>query len=159
RFQNIPLGVKAGPHKVGVTFVARSYAESDDTLFSFVPGRGEDRIARIGNVEILGPFTPAGLTPTPSRQRVFVCQPAASATDAAQQDCAKQIVTACARRAFRRPATERDLVAPLAFFKSGKEDAGGDFDAGIKAALTAVLSSPKFLYRAEEAPENATAGS
>jgi hypothetical protein len=158
RFQNIPINVKAGPHKVGITFVARTFAESDDTLFSFIPGRGEDRIARIGSVEILGPFNPAGITPTPSRQRIFVCQPAAPAAEAEQLACAKQIVTAFARRAYRRSVSDRDLVAPLAFYKSGKED-GGDFESGIKTALTAVLSSPKFLYRAEGAPENAAAGS
>src|SRR5215510_1521192 len=159
RFQNIPLGVKAGAHKVGVTFVARTFAESDDTLFPFVPGRGEDRIARIGSVEILGPFSPAGITPTLSRQRIFVCEPQSSATEAEQLACAKQILSTFARLAFRRPTTDQDLVAPLAFYKSGKEDNGGNFDAGIKAGLMAVLSSPKFLYRAEAAPENAVTGS
>src|SRR5262245_4810859 len=107
RFQNIPIRVKAGPHKVGVTCVARSFAESDDTLFPFVPGRGEDRIARIGSVEILGPFSPAGITPTPDRQRVFVCQPTASATEAEQLGCAKQIISTFARKAFRRSTTEQ----------------------------------------------------
>jgi len=159
RFQNLPISVKAGLRKVGVTFVARTYSQSDDTLFSFVPGRGEDRIARINNVEILGPFNPAGLTPTVSRQRIFVCEPAPSASETEQAACAKQIVSAFARRAFRRPITDRDLVAPLAFYKSGKEDGGGDYDAGIKTALMAVLSSPKFLYRAEAAPANAAEGS
>jgi mono/diheme cytochrome c family protein len=159
RFQNIPVSIKAGPRQVGVTFVARTYAQSDETLYPFVPGRGEDRIARIGNVEILGPYSPAGMSPTPSRQRVFVCRPSATATEAEQQACARQIVTAFARRAYRRPVAERDLVAPLAFYKSGKEDGGGDFDAGIKSALMAVLSSPKFLYRAEAVPENAVVGS
>src|SRR5215831_9430450 len=28
RFQNVPISVKAGPHKIGVTFVARTYAQS-----------------------------------------------------------------------------------------------------------------------------------
>src|SRR5215831_15463192 len=158
-FQNIPLSVRAGAHRVGVTFVARTFAESDDTLFPFVPGRGEDRVARIGSVEILGPFSPAGITPSLDRQRVFVCEPQSPATEAEQRACAKQILSTFARRAFRRPTTDQDLVAPLAFYKSGKEDNGGNFDAGIKAGLMAVLSSPKFLYRAEAAPENAATGS
>src|SRR4029077_20763975 len=38
RFQNIPFKATAGPHKVGVTFVVRSYAESDEVLHSFKPG-------------------------------------------------------------------------------------------------------------------------
>src|SRR5262249_46646479 len=150
--------VNAGPHKVGITFVARTYAESDDTLFSFVPGKGEDRIARIGSVEILGPFNAAGMTPTPSHQRIFVCQPAASATETDQLGCARQIISTFAKRAYRRPVTDQDLAAPLAFYKSGKED-GGDFDSGIKAALMAILSSPKFLYRVEAIPDSAAVGS
>ena len=142
-----------------MTFVVRTFAESDETLFPFVPGRGDDRIARIGSVEILGPFNPAGMTPTPARQRVFVCNPASSVTEAEQFGCARQILSTFARRAFRRPVSDRDLVAPLAFYKSGKEDGAGDFDAGIKAALMAIVSSPKFLYRAEAVPENAESGS
>ncbi len=67
RFQNIPLTVTAGPHKVGVTFIARTFAESDDVLGSFKPGAVEDRIVRVGSVEILGPFNPAGLSETPAR--------------------------------------------------------------------------------------------
>jgi mono/diheme cytochrome c family protein len=158
RFQNIMIPVKAGPHKVGVTFVARSYAESDDTLQSFVPGKGEDRIARISSVEVLGPYNSGGITETPNHKSVFVCHVAAGAAEAEQTACAKQILSAFAKRAYRRPVTDRDLVAPLAFYKSAKEDSGGDFDAGIKSALTAVLSSPKFLYRAEVLPDNAVAG-
>src|SRR5262249_9572413 len=30
RFQNIPVNIKAGAHKVGVTFIARTFAESDN---------------------------------------------------------------------------------------------------------------------------------
>jgi mono/diheme cytochrome c family protein len=158
RFQNILIPVKAGPHKIGITFVARTYAESDDTLRSFLPGKGEDRIARFSTVEVLGPYNSGGITETPSHKKVFVCHTAATAAEAEQTACAKQILAAFARRAYRRPVTDRDLVAPLAFYKSGKDDNGGDFDAGIKSALTAVLSSPKFLYRAESLPDNAVPG-
>src|SRR6185369_12497541 len=77
RFQNIPIKVTAGPHKIGVTFIARSYAQSDEVLFSFKPGAGEERIPRIGSVEVVGPFNPAGLSETPSRRRIFVCRPSA----------------------------------------------------------------------------------
>src|SRR5688572_15816276 len=76
RFQNIPLKTTAGPHKIGVTFVARTFAESDEVLHAFKPGVGEDRIVRVGSVEVQGPFTAAGVGNTPSRDRVFVCRPA-----------------------------------------------------------------------------------
>src|SRR5262249_24018758 len=129
------------------------YAESDETLHAFVPGKLEDRIARVSTLEILGPYKSDGVTETPSHKQVFVCHPAASATEAEQTACAKQILSTFARRAYRRPVTDRDLVAPIAFYKTGKED-GGDFDSGIKSALIAILSSPKFLYRAESIPDN-----
>src|SRR5215471_13012493 len=154
RFQNISIPVKAGPHKLGITFIERSYAESDDTLRSFIPGKLEDRIARVSTLEILGPYNSGGTTETPSHKQVFVCHPAATATESEQTACAKQILSTFARRAYRRPVTDHDMVALLAFYKTGKAD-GGDFDSGIKSALTAILSSPKFLYRAESIPDNA----
>ena len=154
RFQNIPLKVTAGPHKIGVTFVARTFAESDDVLYSFRPSAGEDRIPRVSSVEIQGPFTATGLADTPSRHRIFVCRPA---TPAEERPCATRILSAMARRAFRRPVTEQDLSPALSFYTSAR--ATGDFDAGIQAALPAILASPKFLYRAERSPAGLAAGS
>jgi len=153
RFQNIPLKVTAGPHKVGVTFVARTFAESDEVLFSFRPGSGEERIQRVGSIEIQGPFTPAGLSDTPSRQRIFVCRPKTSSDEL---PCATMILSSMARRAFRRPVTDQDLAAPMSFYKGGRAE--GTFDAGIQAALPAILASPKFLYRAERTPSGTTPG-
>jgi hypothetical protein len=37
RFMEIPVKVKAGPHKVAATFVARTFAEPDEVLHSFRP--------------------------------------------------------------------------------------------------------------------------
>ena len=153
RFQNIPLKVTAGPHKVGVTFIARTFAESDEVLFSFRPGAGEERIQRVGSIEIQGPFTPAGLSETPSRQRIFVCRPKTSSDELA---CATMILSSMARRAFRRPVTDQDLAAPMSFYKNGRAE--GTFDAGIQAAMPAILASPKFLYRAERTPSGTAPG-
>jgi mono/diheme cytochrome c family protein len=154
RFQNIPVKVTAGPHKVGVTFIARSYAESDEVLHSFRPGLGEERIPRVGSLEVVGPFNPAGVGETPSRRRIFVCSPG-SAGD--ELPCATKVFSTFARRAFRRPVTDHDLEAPLGFYRTARET--GDFDAGIRAGLTAILASPKFLFRAEQLPENVAPGS
>jgi hypothetical protein len=62
-----------------------------------------------------------------------------------------------ARLAFRRPVTDRDLAAPLSFFKDARST--GNFESGIQAGLMAIIASPKFLYRAEPAPANTPAGS
>ena len=151
RFQNIRLNVKAGPHKLGVTFIARTFAESDNTLSSFVPSEGVDRIPAVRTVEVVGPFNAIPGGDTPSRHRIFVCRPAGPAQNE-ESECAKKIISSFARRAYRRPVTEQDLAAPLAFYRTARQDE--DFDSGIRNALTAVLSSPKFLYRAESVPEH-----
>ena len=46
RLKNIRFRTSAGPHKVAVTFVHRSFAESEDRLHAFVPGGGQDRVLR-----------------------------------------------------------------------------------------------------------------
>ena len=153
RFQNIPLTVTAGPHKVGVTFTARTFAESDDVLGSFKPGALEDRVVRVGSVEILGPFNPAGLSDTPARQRVFICKPAAPRDE---PGCASKIFSNIAHRAFRRPVTQADLDAPLGFYKAARQN--GDFEFAIREALPAILASPKFLFSSERTPATDKAG-
>ena len=152
RFQNIPLRVAAGPHKIGVTFIARTYAESDDVLYSFRPGILEDRIPKVGSVEIVGPFNPSGISNTPSRTRILTCHPT---TAAEELPCAKRILSAVARRAFRRPVTDDDVRAPLSFYQRAR--AAGTFETGIREALPAILASPKFLFRAERTPQQVSA--
>ncbi len=157
RFQRITVPVKAGPHAVGVTFVARSHAEPDEVLHAFRPGALEDRIPRVAAVEITGPFSPAGLGETPSRQRIFICRPAPGAPANEELACARRIVSTLGRRAYRRPVTPGDLETPLAFFREGRE--AGDFDEGIRRAVAVILASPKFLYRADRVPAGVAPGS
>ena len=117
RFMDIPVKVTAGPHKVGVMFVARTFAEPDEVLHSFRPSAGEDRIPRIGSLEIQGPFNPTGVSDTPSRARVFVCRPKSQSDEL---PCAKTILSSIARRAYRRPITDADLEAPMAFYGAAR---------------------------------------
>ena len=154
RFLDIPVKVTAGPHKVGVTFVARTFAEPDEVLHSFRPSAGEDRIPRIGSLEIQGPFNPTGVSQTPSRARVFVCRPKGASDEL---PCAKTILSSLARKAYRRPITNADLDAPLQFYSGAR--ALGDFDTAIRDALPTILASPKFLYRAERSPAGLAPGS
>ncbi|MEO8259044.1 MAG: DUF1592 domain-containing protein [Acidobacteriota bacterium] len=153
RFQNIPVKVTAGPHQVGVTFIARSHAESDEVLHSFKPGALEERIPRVGSVEVVGPFNPAGLGDTPSRRRIFVCRPD---TERDEVPCATKIFSTFARRAFRRPVAASDLEAPLGFYQAARAAAG--FDTAIRDGLITILASPKFLFRAERLPEQIAPG-
>ncbi|MEK9648804.1 MAG: DUF1587 domain-containing protein, partial [Gammaproteobacteria bacterium] len=68
RTKNITFTTKAGPHKVGVTFIRRTFAESDDRLEPPIPGTIQDRILSIPSVEIRGPYNSTGISSTPSRE-------------------------------------------------------------------------------------------
>ena len=105
------------------------------------------------SVAITGPYDATGAGETPSRERVFICRPTATAQE---PDCARTIVSSLARRAYRRPVTERDLDALLAFYDGGREQGG--FEAGIETAVRALLASPEFLFRVERDPEDIASG-
>ncbi len=148
RLKGIRFKATAGPHKVAVTFLHRTFAESDDRLYQQIPGGGQDRILRLGNFEVKGPYSPTGISETPSRQKIFVCHPTAATEEDA---CAQKIITTLAHEAFRRPVTEADLKLLMRFYRDGRKQK--DFDTGIREVVTAVLASPFFLYRAERTPE------
>jgi len=153
RFQNIEVPVTAGPHRIGVTFIAKSTTEDDEMLHGFVPNGGNLMSPRIQTVEIDGPFNITGIAQTPSRKAIFTCRPGEGIEADA---CAERILTDLARRAFRRPVSEADMAGPLAFYKMGYEESG--FDAGIQKGIMAILASPKFLYRSQTPPETLQAG-
>jgi hypothetical protein len=106
----------------------------------------------IEHVQIGGPFNATGPGDTPSRRRIFVCRPASAREEPA---CAKTILSALARRAYRRPIdTEIDTL--LGFYETGRKK--GTFDVGIEDALRFVLASPKFLFREQADPAGVAPG-
>ena len=153
RLKKIRFKATAGPHKVAVTFLHRTYAESEDKLQSLMPGTGQERVLRLSSFEVRGPFNAGGLSETPGRKAIFSCYPA---TPAEEQPCADRIVESLAERAFRRPVAEAELVPIRKFYAAGR--ANGDFEDGVRRALTAILASPYFLYRAELPPGTVAAG-
>jgi hypothetical protein len=159
RFAAIPLQVKAGSHEVVVTFVNRSRAASDEQISTFSPSEtfsytGAPRVPGIdGAINMSGPYNSPGLSPTPSRRKLFVCEPEVADRE---RPCAEQITATLARRAFRRPIDQADLDRLMPFYEEGRRGPGG-FDEGIELMVTAVLASPDFLYRVV-APRAAEAG-
>lgn len=160
RFKNIRRFVSAGPHRVGVTFIAKSSAEHHDWLhqFSSVEGmsilvQGTGGGPRIDNLVVNGPFDPQGVSSTPSRKKIFTCYPEVASQQVA---CAEQIFSNLARKAFRRPVGQEDIAGAMQFFERGLEQ--GSFEQGIQKGLMAILASPKFLYRAHTPPAGTKPG-
>ncbi len=155
RFSKIPVQVKAGIRDVVVAFIERSAVESDENVAAGFGGQsggfgaGNGRMARlVGGVDVVGPYESTGISKTPSRDLIFVCDPKAKGEPA----CAKQITETLARRAFRRPVTADDVTPLMAFYDDARKS-GGTFDQGVEQVVAAVLASPDFLYRAILGPK------
>jgi mono/diheme cytochrome c family protein len=157
RFAKIPVQVEAGVRDVIVAFIDRSHVESDENVANPAPFAGltgsiaqaNGRMPRlVDGIVIAGPYNPKGISRTPSRALIFVCDP----KTAGEPACAKQITGNLARRAFRRPVTPEDVNRLMPFYEAGREG-GGSFDQGIEQVVAAVLASPDFLYRAIRGPK------
>jgi hypothetical protein len=158
--------VAAGPHSVAVTFLRKNASESDEPLQPFTRDldlQNMNGIPLIDHVQITGPFEAKGLGDTPSRRRIFSCK-AATPTD--ETPCAKQILSAIARRAYRGPVSDKDLETLLSFYQTGRNHASAgsaagaaNFEYGIENALRLILASPKFIFRAQPDPPNTAPGS
>src|SRR5262245_16532891 len=72
------------------------------------------------------------------------------------QPCARKILSTLARRAYRRPVTEKDLQTLLGGYEVDRKQRG--FEAGILAALDRILVGPGFLFRIERDPANPPTG-
>src|SRR5262249_17750005 len=82
---------------------------------------GYTTVPHLSAVEILGPYNVAGPGETPSRARIFVCHPRSADEEPA---CAKTVIAALARRAFRRPVSDADVAPLLTFYRQGRESGG-----------------------------------
>ncbi|MGV3753998.1 MAG: DUF1592 domain-containing protein, partial [Verrucomicrobiota bacterium] len=151
------LPVKAGPQQLGVTFRKNPSSLLETERQPYNAHFNFHRHPRIGpaiyQVSITGPYYAKGAGETPSRQRVFSTRPK---TPADEESSAKEILSTLLRRAYRRPVTEADVARVLPFFREGRAEAG--FDAGIEAALSAVLVSREFLFRVETEPKDLPRG-
>ena len=156
----VTVPVRAGSRMVGATFLATNYRPSLDIIRHYDRQSLENNTIpqiqnypAIGFVRIQGPFNAQRPTDSASRRKILSCRPSLAAQETA---CARQILTAVARRAYRRPPTAQEVTSLMAFFDQGRK--GATFDDGIELALRLVLASPHFLVRAEQEPATVRAG-
>jgi hypothetical protein len=152
--------VQAGPQTIGVAFLQKSHAANEDLVRRPVSSTydvfigmqyGYTTAPHVSRVIITGPYDPTGLGDTPSRRRVFVCQPKSAADEA---PCARQILTTLVRRAYRRAPVEADLESLFGLYQQERTTTAS-FEAGIEMALRRVLADPEFIFRFEPAPAGA----
>jgi mono/diheme cytochrome c family protein len=101
--------------------------------------------ARVNTLEIGGPYSQSEGPRAASLQKIFLCGHSRGGHTAA---CTPKILKSLASRAFRRPATAKEL-GRLSQLVALAQKNGDSYDEGIALALQAILVSPHFLFRIE----------
>jgi len=156
------IHVKAGQQHVSAAFIQKFDGVVDDLIApidytlsdtEYGDSVGLTALPHIRDFSITGPYAVTGVSDTQSRRRIFVCRPLSAADE---MPCARRIVSQLATEAYRRPANNEDVESLMQFYADTRK--GKDFEAGIRAALQALLASPHFLFRLEEMPAGARPG-
>ena len=157
-----PIQIKAGPQRVSAAFLQRFEGAFDDLLAPIEQTLADTQIgAAVGvstlphlrDMSILGPHKVTGISDTPTRRRIFQCRPLSAEEEL---PCATKIVGTLATQAYRRKLDDADLAGLLRFYAEGRK--ATNFEAGIRSALQAILASPHFILRLEEAPAGVKPG-
>jgi uncharacterized protein DUF1592/uncharacterized protein DUF1588/uncharacterized protein DUF1585/uncharacterized protein DUF1595/uncharacterized protein DUF1587 len=156
------INVKAGPQHIAAAFIQKFDGVVDDLIApidytladtEYGDNAGIYILPHVRDFSITGPYRVTGVSDTPSRRKIFVCRPTAPADEI---PCARKILASLATEAYRRPANNEDIESLMEFYGDARK--GHDFEAGIKAAIQALLASPKFVFRIEATPAAARPG-
>ncbi len=90
---------------------------------------------------------------SPTRRAAAASSPAGRRHLREEAPCAEQIVKRLGTQAFRGAADRRRTQGLMAFYEQGRKR--GDFENGVRLALQAILASPRFVFRFEEATRGA----
>jgi hypothetical protein len=163
------IRLTAGSHDLGVTFLQEPPDVLETKRQPYAAHWNLHRHPRpspaIYQVTVTGPYHAKGHGATPSRRRIFRCEPTPLTLPSPPSDggegrvrgpadeeaCAQKILSDLLRRAYRRPVTAANLDKTMKFYRQGRKE--GDFDAGIEMALSAMLVNPQFLFRVEQDPK------
>lgn len=122
------------------------------------PQEGEKQLNLVvTQVSLYGPLDGSHTEYPKEYFRVFMDGPP-PADAAARAVYARKILRNLADRAYRRPIDEPSLDRLTKFADSVAGQPKATFETGIGHALTAILASPRFLFRAEIQPEPNNAG-
>jgi cytochrome c5 len=141
----VRFSAKAGTRLLAFSLPGRRWVPDEDFVLPPRAGREENRDGNIDikTVEITGPYNVKTPEDSASRKKIFSCYPS---SDSDQERCASTILSTLAKRAYRRPVSEKDVQTLMQFCRSGLVRG---FDGCIQSALERILASPYFLYRVE----------
>ncbi len=128
----LEIEVTAGDHDIDFFFLNPNFQE------------GDNRDLIVDHIEIDGPLD-LRLEDSERRHQILFC-------DLAEEGCTRRVLTRFARRAWRRPATEREIDALMGVVVAAM-GAGDGPEMSVRLGLITTLMSPWFLYRVEIDPD------
>jgi mono/diheme cytochrome c family protein len=140
----LPEKWKAGEHELQFELKPLTPAEEKKTYINL----------RIESVRVQGPLDKKHWTRPKNFDRFFTQEEPKK--PAARRTYAQQILSKFAMKAYRRPVDQRTVDKLVSIAEDTYGRPGKTFQEGIGRAITAVLASPRFLFRVEE-PEKSTA--
>ena len=151
RLKNIKFFATAGPHKIGVAFKRRTFAESDDQLQMFTPGGGQDRFYRVKLVPAAGTVQREGAQPD-AEPRAHLQLPARSGRDRRGAGRMREADHRVAGQARLPPAGHRRGRQRAVRVLPRRRRRTAASRAASAARSPGLLASPFFLYRSERVP-------
>ncbi len=145
---------KAGTHKLTVTVLKESTIPAEPeyprhTLYDYAQYKGG--VPAVHTVAVGGPYNAKGIGQTESRDKILICKPKNN-NDA---ECAKEIISSLAHRAYRRPPTNQEVEDLMGFYHQGKSTS---FEEGIGLAMERMLAGPEFLFVIVDRPDDVKPG-
>ena len=153
--------VRAGQHRVAGAFIRRVDGPYEDLIRPHdwsqaggpSGGPGITTLPHIRSLVVKGPYKITGVSETASRAKIFSCRPTAPGE---QHACAQKIFMRLGGEAYRRPLSKDEIDRLMPLYEAGATEEG--FEGGVRTALEALLASPFFIFRLEQAPDTLRAG-
>jgi hypothetical protein len=148
------IPMTAGRHDLGITFLksTSSLLETKRQPMNarFNVHRHPRTAPAVYQVTVVGPWNASASGQSESQRRIY----GTATRDSDDATAARQILSPLLRQLYRREIHDDDFLVPMKFFAEAIA-AESDFDAGIEAALAAMLVNPSFLLRIESDPPQA----
>ena len=152
------IHVKAGPQHIAAAFIQKFDGVVDDLVApidytladtEYGDNAGITILPHVRDFSITGPYKVTGVSDTPSRRKVFICRPTSPADEI---PCARKILSSLAGEAYRRDAEQRRRRVADEVLRRRRARATTSRPAS-RAALQALLASPKFVFRFESSAD------
>ena len=99
-------------------------------------------------ITLIGPLEPEFTVHPPNYDKFFTRDSVPEGASE-RETYTREILQRFASKAFRRPVDEATVTKLAGFAKQTAEAPGGTFEKGIGRAISAILASPRFLFRIE----------